>query len=87
MAKGEPLDFVAETFQVETCMGEKKVFGQLSTWELLNLKPHTVLDLTDRIYKEYGISSTFMSDIMVSFLGRLSKLTQWLLIWPNQPSE
>lgn len=65
MAKGEPLDFIAETFQVETCKGEKKPFAQLSTWELLNLKPYTVLGLTDRIYKEYGISSTFMSNIMV----------------------
>ena len=65
MAKGEPLDFIADAFKVETCKGEKKVFCQLSTWELLNLKPKTVLDLTDRIFKEYGISAAFMSDVMV----------------------
>lgn len=64
MEDGAPLDFVASTFMVETCQGEEKRFSELDVWELLNLKPATVLDLSDRLYKEYGISSSFLSDVM-----------------------
>ena len=64
MAEGAPLNFIASDFMVETCAGQKKKFIDLSTWELLNLKPDTVLDLSDRIYDEYGVSSDFISDVM-----------------------
>ena len=64
MAEGAPLNYISGDFMVETCAGEKKIFVDLSTWELLNLKPDTVLDLSDRIYDQCGISSKFMSDVM-----------------------
>ena len=64
MAEGAPLNYIASEFMVDTCAGKKKRFIDLSTWELLNLKPDTVLDLSDRIYDEYGISSAFMSEVI-----------------------
>ena len=64
MSDGAPLDFLAPTFKVETCQGEEKQFSELGTWELLNLKPSTVLDLSDRLYNDYGISSSFLSNVM-----------------------
>ena len=64
MEEGAPLDFVAHSFAVETCQGEEKQFSTLSTWELLNLRPATVLELSDRLYKDYGVSSSFLSDAM-----------------------
>ncbi|KAJ3580316.1 hypothetical protein NPX13_g248 [Xylaria arbuscula] len=45
----------------------RKLFTELSTWELLNLKPSDILDLPDRLYQEHGISNDFMSEIMKKF--------------------
>nr|XP_036588515.1 pyridoxal-dependent decarboxylase domain protein [Colletotrichum truncatum]KAF6799888.1 pyridoxal-dependent decarboxylase domain protein [Colletotrichum truncatum] len=64
---GNPLDFLSGSFYVETCQGEYKLFTQLSTWELLNLKPAEVLNLPDRLYQEHGISNDFLSEIMKKF--------------------
>ena len=61
------LQFVANTFMVQTCLGPKKKFSELTTWELLNLKPSTVLDLPDRLYKEYGMSPKFLEGIMKKY--------------------
>ncbi|KAJ0276533.1 hypothetical protein Brms1b_012259 [Colletotrichum noveboracense] len=62
--EGQKLDFLKDSFHVETCQGERKLFTHLSTWELLNLKPSDVLDLPDRLYQEHGISNKFLSDLM-----------------------
>ncbi|OHE97321.1 hypothetical protein CORC01_07376 [Colletotrichum orchidophilum] len=64
---GEALNFLSEAFKVETCMGEIKLFTDLSTWDLLNLKPSDILDLPDRLYQEHGISNAFLSDVMKKF--------------------
>ncbi|PGH00702.1 hypothetical protein AJ79_08122 [Helicocarpus griseus UAMH5409] len=54
------LQFVADTFKVQTCVGEEKLFIDLSTWELLNLRSKTILDLSQSLYDQYGISSTYV---------------------------
>lgn len=50
--KGGPLEFLSDSFYVENCQGSCKLFTELSTWELLNLKPSDILDLPDRLYQE-----------------------------------
>lgn len=60
-----PLSFIADSFKIETCTpGPIKLFKDLSTWELLNLKVSTVLEIPDRLYNEYSISSKFLEDVM-----------------------
>ncbi|KAH0435451.1 pyridoxal-dependent decarboxylase domain protein [Colletotrichum camelliae] len=65
--EGQKLEFLKDSFHVENCQGERKLFAHLSTWELLNLKPSDVLDLPDRLYQEHGISNKFLSDLMNEF--------------------
>jgi hypothetical protein len=65
--EGEPLEFLSDIFHVENCQGERKLFSQLETWELLNLKPTDILDLPDRLYQEHGISNDFLSGVMKKF--------------------
>lgn len=65
--KDQPLDFLASSFHVENCIGERKLFVSLSQWELLNLKPSDILDLPDRLYQEHGISNAFLSEVMKKF--------------------
>ncbi|EKG20154.1 Pyridoxal phosphate-dependent decarboxylase [Macrophomina phaseolina MS6] len=59
-----PLDFISETFTVRTARNEEKLYKHLSTWELLNLRPQTILDIPDRLNRDYNISSKFLEDIM-----------------------
>ena len=49
---------------METCDGTKKLFKDLSKWELLNLKVPTVLEIPDRLSVEFGISSAFLQGAM-----------------------
>ncbi|KAL8682657.1 MAG: hypothetical protein Q9186_001344 [Xanthomendoza sp. 1 TL-2023] len=62
-----PLSFVGDTFVMETCGGSKKLFKDLSRWELLNLKVETVLEIPERLSIEYGISSEFLQDTMKKY--------------------
>ena len=62
-----PLSFIGDTFVIETCRGPKKLFKDLSKWELLNLKVPTVLEIPDRLSVEYGISSKFLQDTMTKY--------------------
>ncbi|CAL8576841.1 hypothetical protein XPA_002707 [Xanthoria parietina] len=52
---------------METCGGAKKLFKDLSKWELLNLKVSTVLEIPDRLSIDFGISSTFLQDTMEQY--------------------
>lgn len=61
------LHFVADTFEVETCSGTKKQFTKLSTWELLNLKPDTVLDIPQMLNDKWGISPGFIEKALDRF--------------------
>lgn len=62
-----PLSFAGDTFTVKTARNEEKLFTELSTWELLNLKPDTILDLPVRLNVDYGISSTYIERILDEF--------------------
>jgi hypothetical protein len=57
---GGDLQFAKNNFIVKTCAGAEKNFASLSTWELLNLKPETVLDLPKMLHDQYGVSPTFI---------------------------
>ncbi|QYT03139.1 hypothetical protein H0G86_010106 [Trichoderma simmonsii] len=66
-----PLNFLAHAdppFLVENCKGEKKPFTELDTWELLNLKPSTVLELPTRLTNEYSITAQFLQDALKPYL-------------------
>ncbi|KAF3762117.1 pyridoxal-dependent decarboxylase conserved domain protein [Cryphonectria parasitica EP155] len=72
-----PLRFLADArppFLVENCQGTKKPFGELSTWELLNLTPSTILDLPTRLATEHSISAAFLqtalNDFLIQTLGK-----------------
>lgn len=67
MEDGNPLDYAASRFYIETCQGEQKLFSELTTWELLNLKQSIILDIPDRLYQELGISNDFLSGVMNEF--------------------
>ncbi|KAF4543741.1 Pyridoxal-dependent decarboxylase domain protein [Lasiodiplodia theobromae] len=62
-----PLGFAGDTFTVKTARNEEKLFIELSTWELLNLKPDTILDLPVRLNVDYGISSKYIERILDEF--------------------
>lgn len=55
MKPEQPLEYISSKFFVETCVGEQKLFSELSSWELLNLKPNDILDIPDRLYQEHGM--------------------------------
>ncbi|KAK1831944.1 pyridoxal phosphate-dependent transferase [Podospora conica] len=59
-----PLRFLPDGFKVRTCQGRSKSFRELSTWELLNLRPKTILDIPDRLYSEFGITPTFLNEAL-----------------------
>lgn len=66
-----PLSFLAHAdppFLVENCKGEQKPFVELDTWELLNLKPSTVLELPTRLTDEYSITAQFLQDALKPYL-------------------
>ncbi|RHZ77170.1 hypothetical protein Glove_184g147 [Diversispora epigaea] len=62
-----PLSFIGSSFKVELANSKKKLFKECSTWELLNLKPTTVLDIPDQLYSEYGIASQFLQDSLKEY--------------------
>ncbi|KAE8147892.1 pyridoxal-dependent decarboxylase conserved domain protein [Aspergillus avenaceus] len=61
------LAFAAADFTVQACTGVTKRYMDLSTWELLNLKPGTVLDLAKQLSDQYDVSPTFIEDTMAEF--------------------
>jgi glutamate/tyrosine decarboxylase-like PLP-dependent enzyme len=62
--KEDALSFIADTFKVTTCIGEEKLFQQLSVWELLNLRSDTILGLADALYDQFGITSAFLEGVL-----------------------
>lgn len=58
------LHFIEDQFEVETCKDGKKNFSSLTTWDLLNLKPETVLDLPKLLYQQFGISENYLKDAL-----------------------
>ncbi|KAL9107284.1 MAG: hypothetical protein Q9227_007826 [Pyrenula ochraceoflavens] len=65
--KDGPLAFAAKDFEIETCTRTKKLFKDLDTWELLNLRSSTVLDIPERLYSQYHISPGFLDSVMKKY--------------------
>lgn len=55
---------------------------------MLNLKVSTILDISDRLYKEYTISSTFLEKVMEKYtiqtIGKDTLEKQWGIDQPTQ---
>jgi len=68
MSEGGPLDFIADTFELPTCMGEVKLFRDFTTWELLNIIPEVALDIPDRLYAKYSLSPKFLQGALENYL-------------------
>ena len=67
MEKDGPLEFAANTFKIQPCVGAEKLLKDLSTWELLNLKPTTILDIPERLYAQYHVSPGFLDSVMKQY--------------------
>jgi hypothetical protein len=63
-----PLSFISKSFKLSTSQGEEKLLKDFSTWELLNITPDVVLDIPDRLYKQYSISAQFLTATMNDFI-------------------
>lgn len=66
------LTFVKETFKVAYWDKEAKEFKEellkdMDTWTLLNLCPKTVLDLPEKLARDYGISTQFLEGALKQF--------------------
>ncbi|KAK2767766.1 hypothetical protein FQN54_003925 [Arachnomyces sp. PD_36] len=84
----EELKFIADSFKVPNCKGTSKLFKELSPWELLNLRPETVLGLGDALNKEFGISGEFLQNALENYniqtIGRHA-LEEHFEILPMKP--
>lgn len=58
--KGEAWTNIAALFRVRTCQGTLKRFQELDTWELLNLKPKTILDIPERLHDEFDVTPDWL---------------------------
>jgi hypothetical protein len=67
MQPGEMLSFLSSSFFIDTCKGENKLFAELTTWQLLNLKPTEVLDIPQRLAREFGISPMYMEKVLEKY--------------------
>lgn len=59
-----PLANVGKTFTVVNAQNKEDLMINMSTWDLLNLKVETILDLPDRLNRDYGISSKYLEKVM-----------------------
>ncbi|KAF8824088.1 hypothetical protein HHX47_DHR9000097 [Lentinula edodes] len=70
LAMMNQLEFIADTFHVDTCTHESKLLKDFTTWELLNILPSNVLDIPTRINEEYGITAQFLQDALKPYLAQ-----------------
>ncbi|KAK7709317.1 hypothetical protein SLS64_006229 [Diaporthe eres] len=67
MAFDGPLANVGKTFTVVNAQNKEDLLVNMPTWDLLNLKVETILDLPDRLNRDYGISSKYLEKVMDEF--------------------
>lgn len=67
MEEGNPLAFIPKEFAVRTCQNELKEFRKLSHWELLNLKPKTILDIPEQLHAKHQITPEFLQGALNDF--------------------
>ncbi|CAE6428477.1 Thiol:disulfide interchange protein DsbD [Rhizoctonia solani] len=68
IAHSRSLEFVRDTFEISLCSGENKLLKNCSTWELLNLRPETILEIPYRLEKYFDITANTLTNIMKPFL-------------------
>ncbi|DAA78911.1 TPA_exp: Uncharacterized protein A8136_2696 [Trichophyton benhamiae CBS 112371] len=59
--------FIADKFKVTPCVGDEKLFKDLTPWELLNLSSQTILGLADRLHEQFGITSKYLEEALNPF--------------------
>lgn len=59
--------FIADKFKVAPCVGNEKLFKDLTPWELLNLSSQTILGLADRLHEQFGITSKYLEEALNPF--------------------
>jgi hypothetical protein len=64
MAFDGPLSNVGKTFTVPNAQNKQDLLINMPTWDILNLKVETILDLPDRLNRDYGISSKYLEKVM-----------------------
>lgn len=63
-----PLSFISSSFKVPTCReGKMELLSGLKKWDMQNLRPKDILDIPERLYKEYYISPSFLNDVMKKY--------------------
>lgn len=67
MKKDGPLSFIADTFEIETCLSATKLMKDLTKWELLNLRTKAILDIPERLYGQYHMSPSFLKSVMQDY--------------------
>lgn len=66
------LNFIGDSFKVSFWDKKDQKFKEellrdMDTWTLLNLHPETVLDLPEKLNKDYGISNHFLEGALKKF--------------------
>ncbi|KAF7596071.1 hypothetical protein BBP40_003333 [Aspergillus hancockii] len=56
-----------ESIWVENCKGDRKLFKDMSTWELLNLRPETILELPEALKQQFNISNLFLEETLKEY--------------------
>lgn len=90
MGLGEPLNFISDSFEVETCAEprQSKLLKDLDTRELLNLRVQDILDVADRLHSEYGITSTFLESALGKYIVQSTGKEDLLLRFSiNRPPQ
>jgi hypothetical protein len=83
-----PLRIIPESFSVRTCQGKMKRFRDLSTWELLNLKPKTILDIPEQLHDQFGITPDWLQTALdpynIQTIGKDALETRFNIAKPGQ---
>ncbi|KAF8532792.1 pyridoxal phosphate-dependent transferase [Trichophaea hybrida] len=67
MEKDSELTPILEKFEISNCKGEMKLFKDLSVWELLNLRVPTILEIPERLEREFSVPSSNLEKAIKPF--------------------
>ena len=59
---------ISSTFEIKTSQGQSQLLRDTELWDLLNLSVEAILEIPERLYQEYGISSTFLEGVMNEYI-------------------
>jgi hypothetical protein len=83
MAPNAPLNFISNRFKALKCApcASQELFSDLDTWYLLNLRPEDVLEIPDRLAREFGISSRFLDSTMEKYIVQSTRMNALYENW------